>query len=262
MQVSGSSNNSWIQKLQQELLGSASSTSSAGQSLPSTGQQSTPTSVQDLLSALPLPPPPATGGLLSANVLSALFGTGSPSANAPTAAAASSSSTSGAATTASADTVAPSGPPGGLLGSSVLGALFGTQQQAPFDSTLAGKVISSADGNGDGQLSQAEVSTALTPANGTAPDAASLSAAFAKLDTNGDGQLSQTELTAGLQAMQQDGQTQLGALQPHHPHHHPAGGTGQFPGGQFMTPDAPTTGGATETASTEEPTATTGTTAS
>ena len=52
----------------------------------------------------------------------------------------------------------------------------------------------------------------------SATNASAISQAFAKIDTNGDGQLSQSELATALQSLQQDGQAS-GAH--HHHHHHP-----------------------------------------
>jgi Ca2+-binding EF-hand superfamily protein len=64
---------------------------------------------------------------------------------------------------------------------------------------LANQLISSADTNGDGQLSLTEVENALG-SSVTSGTTDALSKAFTSLDTNGDGQLSATELSAGIDA--------------------------------------------------------------
>ena len=97
---------------------------------------------------------------------------------------------------------------------------------------MAGQIVKAADTNGDGELSLAEITTALTPANGTAPNATSLQTAFSQLDTNGDGELSQSELAAGLAKMMQSQQS-AGPQGAHHHHHHHGGG-------QMMQPDSTT----------------------
>ena len=73
-------------------------------------------------------------------------------------------------------------------------------QQAPQSSTdLASQLLGSADSNGDGELSVAEIESALgTSASNSATDM--LTSAIGKLDTNGDGQLSASELSAGIDA--------------------------------------------------------------
>jgi Ca2+-binding EF-hand superfamily protein len=72
-------------------------------------------------------------------------------------------------------------------------------QAPPSSSDLASQLLGSADSNGDGQLSVAEIENALgTSASNSATDM--LTSAIGKLDTNGDGQLSATELSAGIDA--------------------------------------------------------------
>jgi hypothetical protein len=79
-------------------------------------------------------------------------------------------------------------------------------------SSFGQKLFNSVDTNGDGQINQPELESAVTTGGGTASQA---DAFFSKLDRNGDGSVSKGELTAGLQA--------------HHGQHHhgaPAGGSG------------------------------------
>ena len=79
-------------------------------------------------------------------------------------------------------------------------------------SSFGQKLFNSVDTNGDGQISQPDLESAVTTGGGTASQA---DAFFSKLDRNGDGSVSKGELTAGLQA--------------HHGQHHhgaPAGGSG------------------------------------
>jgi Ca2+-binding EF-hand superfamily protein len=103
--------------------------------------------------------------------------------------------------------------PGRQFASETLAALLGVQQQqqsqAPSASDIAGKVISQADGNGDGQLSQSEIAQALG-VSGSANDG--LTQAFSKLDANGDGKLSADELTSAIQQ-------QLAGVGGRHHHH-------------------------------------------
>ncbi|HWE45077.1 MAG TPA: EF-hand domain-containing protein [Caulobacteraceae bacterium] len=234
MQVAGLSNNSWLQQLQQDLLGLSAAGGSGGQSLPVGGQASTG---DDAANAPAGPPPVAGGSLLSSFMLGALFG-----AQAQTQA--QSSGSTDAASSSDAD-VQPAStgagtPGGGLLASNVLSNLFDAQQQQPPapGSFMAGQILKADDTNGDGQLSLQEITNALTPANGTAPDATSLQTAFNQLDSNGDGELSASELAAGIGKMTQTHST------GHHHHHH--GGVG---GSQFMQPDSASSSSSTTASS-------------
>lgn len=87
---------------------------------------------------------------------------------------------------------------------------------ASSSTDLASQLLGSADTNGDGQLSVAEIQNALgasstsstsstssassTSAASSTSSTDALSSAIAKLDTNGDGQLSASELSAGIDA--------------------------------------------------------------
>jgi Ca2+-binding EF-hand superfamily protein len=68
----------------------------------------------------------------------------------------------------------------------------------PSSSGLASQVLGSADADGDGELSVAEIGDVLGASSSTATDA--LTSAVNSLDTNGDGKLSTTELSAGIDA--------------------------------------------------------------
>jgi Ca2+-binding EF-hand superfamily protein len=66
---------------------------------------------------------------------------------------------------------------------------------------LASQILGSADANGDGQLSVAEIETALGASSTSSTDATNmLTSAIGKMDTNGDGTLSASELSAGIDA--------------------------------------------------------------
>ena len=243
MQVSGLSNNSWLQQLQQDLLGASGSSATSGQSLPVSGQGSTGT---DGFSQPPIeaagPPPVFGGSLLSSFMLGALFGAQAP---APTQSAASGTSSpdgsSGAAAAVQPASTSATTPGAGLLNANMPSNLFDVQQQQPAapGTFMAGQIIKADDSNGDGELSLSEITSALTSANGTAPNATSLQSVFNQLDTNGDGELSQSELAAGLaQMMQQQSPQQAQGM--HHHHHH--GG-----GPQTMQPDSTTASSSTTT---------------
>jgi|GEM_PF-2195419 len=77
--------------------------------------------------------------------------------------------------------------------SSTLTSLLSTQQDTSPASGMAAKLISDLDTDGDGALSQSEVSNAV----GGKLDTTS---GFAKLDTNGDGSLGADELQTALQS--------------------------------------------------------------
>ncbi len=66
---------------------------------------------------------------------------------------------------------------------------------AASSADLASQVLGAVDTNGDGQLSAAEIQTALGSSS-----AGSLTSAIGKLDANGDGQLSASELSAAIDA--------------------------------------------------------------
>ena len=69
---------------------------------------------------------------------------------------------------------------------------------APASSDVATKLISQADGNGDGALGLDEIEATL--GSDAADSAEALTASIAKLDTDGDGKLSAAELSAALDA--------------------------------------------------------------
>jgi hypothetical protein len=214
MQVSSLSNNSWLQQLQQDLLGLGTA---GGQALPVGGQQTTGDASQ---TAAPPPPPINGGSLLSSFMLSNLFGASQTAAAGGTA----SSTASAASTTGTDPTTSMTGAGANTLQSSLLSpnllnSLFGVQQSP--DQTLASQIVATGDTNGDGQLSLAEVTSMLTQADGSAPNATSLQAAFNQIDGNGDGEISQSELATALQSMQQSGQA--GGAHHHHHHHHGGG---------------------------------------
>lgn len=101
----------------------------------------------------------------------------------------------------------PPGPPPGVglrsFAARTLGSLLSAQEQHPSASDIAGRLITAADGDGDGALSLTEIQTALgaTPSD-------RLAAAFNSVDADSDGKVSAEELTAGLQA-----------ARGHHGHH-------------------------------------------
>jgi Ca2+-binding EF-hand superfamily protein len=111
----------------------------------------------------------------------------------------------GADSTSAATTPSPTQPSGGTSAaqftSDTLSSLLSAQEAPPTSSDVAAKVISTADTNGDGSLSLAEIEKALgqdTTSGASGADA--LSQAFSKLDTNGDGQVSADELSSALDA--------------------------------------------------------------
>lgn len=98
----------------------------------------------------------------------------------------------------------------------MMSGLLDLQQAPPSSSDAAAQLISSKDTDADGQLSLAEVKTAV----GDGTDAASgytqsVESGFAKLDANGDGQLSASELASALDSAKASG--------GHHHHHHMRG---------------------------------------
>ncbi len=237
MQVSGLSNNSWLQQLQQDLLGASASSATGGQSLPVGGQGSTGSDDTSTTAIQASSPSPVFGGsLLSSFMLGALFGAQAPAPTQSPASGTSSpdGSSSAAAAVQPASTSATT-PGASLLNANMLGNLFDVQQQQPAapGTFMAGQIIKADDSNGDGELSLSEITSALTSANGVAPNASSLQSVFNQLDTNGDGELSQSELAAGLsQMMQQQSPQQAQGM--HHHHHHHGGGP------QTMQPDSTT----------------------
>ncbi|HEY3694173.1 hypothetical protein [Phenylobacterium sp.] len=119
----------------------------------------------------------------------------------------------------------PGPPPGGESRASsqfagdTLSSLLDAQAKPPSASDMAGKLIGAIDANGDGQVSLAEITQALsgggadsTSSSSSSSSSSSLSDAFGKLDTNGDGALSSNELASALQSFR-------GA----HHHHHGGG---------------------------------------
>jgi hypothetical protein len=205
MHISSLSSNSWLQQLQQDLQGLAGSVSPAAgglQQLPSTGQGSQSS------------------------------GTSNSAANA------SAGSTTGA----------------GLLGSDALNWLISSEQSAP--AALASDIIQSVNPGGDG-ISLQQVATAT----GQTTDA--LNSAFSALDTNGDGQLSQSELTSALTNLLQTAQGDAVGWFGHHHHHHHGGAsqtvsqTCDGTGANSTTPTPssdPTTPSSSGTGSTTTPT--------
>jgi Ca2+-binding EF-hand superfamily protein len=78
----------------------------------------------------------------------------------------------------------------------------------------ASQLMRALDTNGDGTISESELSTALGSPDGSAAAAAgstgtspSTSAIFSAIDTNGDGSVTQSELTSYLQSLQQQTQS-------------------------------------------------------
>jgi Ca2+-binding EF-hand superfamily protein len=73
-------------------------------------------------------------------------------------------------------------------------------EQGLSSTDLAGKLVGSADSDGDGLLSASEIGAQLSSAGVTMTDA-DLSSAIGKLDTDGDGKLSGAELAAAIDAL-------------------------------------------------------------
>jgi hypothetical protein len=186
MQISSTSSNYWLQQMQQDLQSLAAQldpTSNTLQTLPSTGQGS---------------------------------------------------QSSGTASTTSATTASAGSTTGpGLLGSDALNWLISSEQSAP--SALASDIIQAVNPGGDGVSLQQVAS-----ATGQSTDA--LSSAFSAIDTNGDGQLSQSELTSALtnllQQTQGDASESFGAVGGHHHHHHHGGGETQSASSTSSTTDS------------------------
>ena len=129
-----------------------------------------------------------------------------------------------AASTASAAPSFLGSTPSQQFSSDLLATLISAQAAPPSASSVAGKLISNLDANGDGTLSLSEIENALSngaSAQTASAATASLTSGFNKIDANGDGQISQTELATALQTLVQDAQS-LGGPRHHH-HHHPAG---------------------------------------
>jgi hypothetical protein len=82
------------------------------------------------------------------------------------------------------------------------------QQAKPTAADLANRLVSEADADGDGSLSLAEITTALS--GNRKGQTSNTSDAFNSLDSDGDGKLSAGELTAGLEDL----------LKAHHNHGH------------------------------------------
>jgi len=120
--------------------------------------------------------------------------------------------------------------------SNTLSSLLSTQEGSSSSADIAGKVMSTADTNGDGSLSLDEVEQAL--GQDTTAGADALGQAFAKLDTNGDGQLSSGELSSALDAQQAAGGPggASGAGHAHHAHHaHHAGASSSDMADKLLT---------------------------
>jgi hypothetical protein len=112
--------------------------------------------------------------------------------------------------------------PSSQFASNILSALMSAQTQ-PSDQTIAGKIISAINPNGNGSLDLSQVEQALTGSSATtSAQQQSIASAFAQLDTNADGSLSQGELANALQTLQQDdGPQATDGAGGHHHHHHP-----------------------------------------
>jgi hypothetical protein len=91
----------------------------------------------------------------------------------------------------------PNGSPGVMFGGQTLSALIAAQAQPPSAADVANDMVGAADADGSGGLSEAEVAKAVVGGSTSSADVAS---AFAKLDTDGDGQLTAAELTSALEA--------------------------------------------------------------
>jgi hypothetical protein len=193
MQVSGTSSNYWLQQLQRDLAGFASSltgAASTGQTAPTSGQDSTSTtsaasSAASTTTGQTTPTTSSPQSLLGSSVLATLIGAQEQSSSQPT--------------------------------------------EATLANDIAGKIISALDGgSSSGALSLNQVAGAVSQASGTTVTPSSISAAFNQLDTNGDGQLSQSELATALETLAQTQQTQHaqqsqqanGTEPAHHRHHH------------------------------------------
>lgn len=101
-----------------------------------------------------------------------------------------------------------SGSSAGLLTTDTFNSLLSAQAQSQTQATAdpvstggrsgaLGRLFSSLDGNGDGQISKAEFNDKLG-AGGT--NTANAESVFGKIDTNGDGSISLEELTSALSA--------------------------------------------------------------
>lgn len=98
---------------------------------------------------------------------------------------------------------------GPQMGAQTMAAVLGLQTSPPSDSDIASQLVKSLDTDGDGQVSQNEIQSALQQA-GVNSD---VSTAFASADSDGDGKLSLAELT-----------TAVGLSRAHHHHGGPPPG--------------------------------------
>jgi hypothetical protein len=191
MQINNPSSNYWLQKLQQDMQTQLASL----QQLPSTGQD-----------------PQAQS---------------SPSTSSTTPA--------GAAATASAGSTTGAG----LLGSDALNWLISSEQSTP--AALANDIIQAVNPGGD-SINLQQVASA------TGESTSQLSGAFSAIDTNGDGQLSQSELatalTNALQNAQGSGEPG-GVGSPRHHHHHHGGGESQLAANSTGDSSSASSGGST-----------------
>ena len=140
--------------------------------------------------------------------------------------------------------------PSQQFSSDLLATLIAAQAAPPSASSVAGKLISNLDADGDGSLSLSEIEKALSngaSAQTSSATTASLTSGFNKIDANGDGQISQTELTTALQALVQDAQSQ-GGVRRHH-HHHPSGDADQAQAQTSSSAGSTTASSATSAAS-------------
>lgn len=194
MQINSNSNNYWLQKLQQDMQSQLAAMAN--------GLQQSPVAGQDVQGS-------STGQTSSA-------------ASAGSAATASAGSTTGA----------------GLLGGDALNWLISSEQSTP--SALASDIIQTVNPGGD-SISLQQVASAT----GLSTD--QVSGAFSALDSNGDGQLSESELTTALTNALQNGQNSTGKNSngpdgaggvQHHHHHHHGGGESQLASSLFTDSSA------------------------
>lgn len=120
--------------------------------------------------------------------------------------------TSSSGSSTSGSSPAPS-TPSTQFASDTLSALIGTQTQSGGWASNEASNILSADGS-NGEISLAQVTSAMQ-SMGSTDSTSQITSAFNQMDTNGDGELSQSELTSALQQMQQ---SQGGGGGHHHHH--------------------------------------------
>jgi len=106
--------------------------------------------------------------------------------------------------------------PAGQFTSNVLGALLAAQETTP--QSMAGDIISALNPGGTSlSLGRAEQALTGSASSSTSPQALGIASAFSQLDTNGDGQVSQSELATALQSLPSDARQ---GIFHHHRHHH------------------------------------------